>query len=144
MKKIWKRDVTVEEINHRCLHTLSDHLGIEFTEIGPDFLIAKMPIDKRTVQPMGILHGGASCVLAETVGSAAANYCIDQTQQVALGLDININHMKSVESGFVKGVATPLHLGRTTHVWEIKIYDEKERMIAISRLTLSILTKPQK
>jgi uncharacterized protein (TIGR00369 family) len=140
-KQIWISPVTLDEINRRCKETLSDHLGIEFIDIGDDFLAARMPIDKRTVQPMGILHGGASCVLAETVGSAAANYCIDQKTSVGVGLDININHIKSVRSGSVIGVAKSLHLGQTTQVWEIKIYDDEKQLIAVSRLTIAILKK---
>lgn len=138
---IWITPITLEEVNQRSKNTLSDHLGIEFTELGGDYLIAKMPIDQRTLQPMGILHGGASCVLAETVGSAAANYCIDQKTQVGVGLDININHIRSVRHGFVTGVAKPLHLGKSTQVWEIKIFDEKKQLIAVSRLTIAILKR---
>lgn len=140
-KPIWTTYATTEELNKRNKETLSEHLGIVFTEVGDDFLAATMPIDKRTIQPMGILHGGASCVLAETIGSAAANYCIDQKLQAAVGLDININHIRSAKEGFVTAVAKPLHLGKSTQVWEIRIYDEKKFLIAISRLTMAILKK---
>lgn len=140
-KPIWALPVTTDEINRRGKNTLSDHLGIEFTEIGDDHLTATMPIDQRTIQPMGILHGGASCVLAETVGSAAANYCIDPNAKVCVGLDININHIRSVRSGIVTGVAKPLHIGKSTHVWEIKIYNEQKELIAISRLTMAVIDK---
>jgi len=139
-KPIWTVSVDVKEINERCRNTLSDHLGIEFIEMGPAHLTARMPIDRRTIQPMGIMHGGASCVLAETVGSAAANYCVDPTK-VCVGLDININHMKAVKSGSVTGVASPFHLGKTTQVWDIKIYDETKQLIAVSRLTIAIIDK---
>ena len=122
-KPIWLTPINVEEINTRSRNTLSDHLGIEFTEIGDEHLTATMPIDRRTLQPMGIMHGGASCALAETVGSAAANYCIDQNTKRCVGLEINVNHIRQVRSGTVTGIAKPLHLGRTTQVWDIKIYN---------------------
>jgi uncharacterized protein (TIGR00369 family) len=137
---IWKISISVEEINHRCRNSLCDHLGIVFTEVGDNHLTATMPVDRRTNQPMGILHGGASCALAETVGSAAANYCIDP-DKVAVGLDININHMRSVNSGIVSAIAKPLHLGKTTQVWEIKIYNEAKQLIAAARLTMAIIAK---
>lgn len=140
-KPIWALPVTTDEINRRAKNTLSDHLGIEFIEIGDDHLTAAMPIDQRTIQPMGILHGGASCVLAETVGSAAANYCVDQNTKVCVGLDININHIRSVRSGHVEGVAKPLHIGKSTHVWEIKIYNEQKELIAVSRLTMAVIER---
>ncbi len=133
--------VTVEEINQRAKHSLSDHLGIEFTEIGDEHLSATMPVDQRTMQPMGILHGGASCALAETVGSAAANYCVDQKEKVCVGLDININHLRPVRSGLVTGIAKPLHIGKTTHVWEIKIYNEEKSLVSVSRLTMAVVEK---
>ena len=138
---IWKQPISVEEINTRARNTLSDHLGIEFTEVGDDFLSATMPIDQRTIQPMGIMHGGASCVLAESVGSAAANYCVDQKTKVCVGLDININHIRSVRSGKVTGIAKPFHLGKTTQVWEIKIFDEQKQLVSISRLTMTVIDK---
>lgn len=140
-KSIWTNALTVVELNRRCENTLSSHLGIEFIEVGDDFLTARMPIDRRTMQPMGILHGGASCVLAETVGSAAANYCIDQTHQVGVGLEININHIRSVNNGYVTGITRPLQIGKSIHVWEIKIYDDEKRLTAASRLTLAILQR---
>lgn len=140
-KPIWSVPISVEDVNERARESLSDHLGIEFTEAGDDFLAAKMPIDRRTIQPMGIMHGGASCVLAETVGSAAANYCIDPTYKVCVGLDININHIRSVRSGFVTGIAKPLHLGKTTQVWEIKIYNELKQLVSAARLTMAVTEK---
>ncbi len=140
-KPIWTTPISVEEINKRARHSLSDHLGIEFTEIGDEHLTATMPIDPRTVQPMGILHGGASGALAETVGSAAANYCIDQNVKMCVGLELNINHLRQVRIGKVTGVAKPLHLGKTTQVWEIKIYNEERVLVAISRLTMAVIEK---
>ena len=138
---IWVTPFTLEEVNRRCSNSLSDHLGILFTEIGKDYLKASMPIDKRTLQPMGILHGGASAALAETVGSAAANYCLDQSLYLAVGLDLNINHIRSVKSGLIKAVAKPFHLGKTTQVWEIRLENEEGKLIAISRLTMAVISK---
>ncbi|MBM3184422.1 MAG: hotdog fold thioesterase [Chlamydiae bacterium] len=141
MSSIWFTPFPIEEINQRAKDSLSDHLGIEFTEMGNDFLVASMPVLPHTMQPMGILHGGATCALAETVGSAAANYCIDQKEKVCVGLEINVNHMKAVRSGIIRAVAKPFHLGKTTQVWDIKIYDEKNQLIAASRLTMAVLSK---
>jgi len=140
-KPIWITPLDLDDVNKRARNTLSDHLGIEFTEVGDEHLSATMPIDQRTVQPMGIMHGGASCALAETVGSAAANYCIDQTQKVCVGLDININHIRPVRSGVVTGIARPLHLGKTTQVWEIKIFNEMKQLVSVSRLTMAVIGK---
>lgn len=140
-KPIWNGPISLDEINRRCRNTLCDHLGIEFIEIGDEHLSAQMPIDQRTKQPMGILHGGASCALAETVGSAAANYCIDQNLKVCVGLEINVNHLRPVLSGNVVGIARPIHLGKMTQVWEIKIYDEKKQLNAVSRLTMAVIDK---
>jgi len=116
-------------------------LGITFTAVGNDCLEGRMPVDTRTVQPMGILHGGASVLLAETLGSCAANHCVDAAQSVCVGLDINANHLRPARSGFVTGRATPLHLGRTTQVWEIDIRDEASRRVCIARLTMAVLAK---
>lgn len=138
---IWTMPLTAEELNRRAKNTLSDYLGIVFVAVGDDFLTAEMPIDAKTMQPMGIMHGGASCALAETVGSAAANYCIDQEKYVCVGLEININHIRAVRSGKVTGIAKPFHLGKTTQVWEIKIEDEEKRLVSVARLTLSVLEK---
>lgn len=128
-----------QEITDYCKNTLSEHLGIEFTEVGDDYLVARMPVDQRTHQPLKMLNGGASCALSETVGSMAANLCLDRSQFVALGLDINANHLKGVSTGFVFGKASPLHLGRRTQVWEIRITDEFGSLICISRLTMAII-----
>jgi 1,4-dihydroxy-2-naphthoyl-CoA hydrolase len=138
-KKIWLVPISIEEIHLRNQNTLSDHLGIEFTEIGNDSLSAQMPVDARTLQSMGILHGGASCALAETVGSVAANYCVD-SNRYCVGLDININHIRAAKQGMVIAIARPFHLGRGTQVWEIRLENEG-KLIAIARLTMSILTK---
>lgn len=118
---------------------LVEHLGIEFTEVGDDYLRAKMPVDARTHQPFGLLHGGASVVLAETLGSTAATCCIDMEQQRAVGLEINANHTRAVREGHVIGTVRPIHRGRKTHVWEIHIHDEQDRLICISRITMALI-----
>lgn len=135
---IWKKPVTAEEINHRCLNTLFDHLGIEFIEVGQDYLKAKMPVDRRTLQPMGIVHGGATAALAESVASAAANYCVEGAKR-CVGLDLNINHIRAVSGGFVTATARPLHLGKTTQVWEIKIVNEAGGLVSAARLTIAVI-----
>jgi uncharacterized protein (TIGR00369 family) len=140
-KPIWITPITIEEVNQRSRGSLSDHLGIKFTDVGDDFLTAVMAIDHRTIQPMGIMHGGASCALAETIGSAAANYCVDQSTKVCVGLDININHIRAVKSGHVTGIAKALHLGKTTQVWEIKIYNELKQLVSAARLTMAVISK---
>ena len=122
-------------------HTMADYLGIEWTELGDDFMKARMPVDDRTKQPYGLLHGGASCTLAETIGSVASAMVVDPGRFQCVGLEINANHVHSATSGFVTGIATPLHLGRSTHVWDIKIYDDNNRMVCISRLTVAIIQK---
>lgn len=138
---IWFTSVTPEAANKRSEGTMLSHLGIEFTEIGPDFMIAKMPVDHRTHQPLGIMHGGASCVLAETVGSTAANYAVDHNKFYCVGLDINTNHIRSIRSGFVIATAKPFHLGRSTQVWGIDIVNEEGKLISVNRLTMSVLSK---
>ena len=142
-KEIWFTPFDVEELNKRSKNTLASHLGICFIEKGTDFLIARMPVDARTIQPMGVLNGGASAALAETLGSAAANYCIDQTIHVCVGLDLNINHIRPAKLaiGYVQATAKPFHIGKTTQVWEIKIEDPHGHLIAISRLTMAALLR---
>ncbi len=140
--KIWKSEISLDLINKRSENSLSDHLGIVYTEIGDDYLKATMPVDARTLQPFGVLHGGSNCVLAESVGSAAANFCIDNTKYVAVGLDINVNHLRPVKVGSVTGIATPYHLGKSTQVWEIKIF-HADKLSSVSRLTLAIVPHKQ-
>ena len=120
-----------------------DHLGIEFIEQGNDYIVAKMPVDQRTIQPMGLLHGGASVSLAETLGSIAATMVIDHEKQHAVGLEINANHIKSAREGFVYGKVQPLHIGKKTHVWEIHIRNEQNALICVSRITMAIIDKKQ-
>lgn len=134
-------NVTLESINKRNANTMAEYIGIEFTEVGEDYVVAKMPIDHRTVQPLRIVNGGAYCVLAETVGSVAANLAVDRSKYAAIGLDINANHVRSAHEGkgFVYGTAKPIHIGRTTHVWEIRITDETGKLNCISRLTMAVI-----
>ncbi|HUH75597.1 MAG TPA: hotdog fold thioesterase [Chitinophagales bacterium] len=136
---IWKVHVTAEELNANKNEDMVSYLGIEFTEVGADFISGKMPVDHRTRQPFGILHGGAHVVLAETLGSVAANLVLEPGKGHAVGLDINSNHIKSVREGYVYGVARPIHIGGTTQVWEIKISDENEKLLNISRLTMFVV-----
>ncbi len=120
---------------------LARHLGMQFTEIGPDFLRGRMPVEDRTHQPDGILHGGASVALAETLGSYAAKLVVDGSKYRVVGQEINANHIRGVASGFVIGTARPVHLGRRSHVWEIRISDEQDKLVCISRLTMAVLDK---
>jgi 1,4-dihydroxy-2-naphthoyl-CoA hydrolase len=139
---IWfKKDVAIADFEHLGKDTLSEHLEIKFTEIGDNFLKASMPVDHRTHQPYGLLHGGASVALAETLGSMASALVIDKEKFICVGIEINANHIRSVRSGFVIGTCTPLHLGSATHVWDIRILDENNKLICISRLTVAILKK---
>lgn len=139
--KIWKMPIDILDANLRSKNTMAEYLGIEFIEVGDDFLVARMPVDHRTKQPIGIMHGGASCVLAETVGSTAANYCVDQSIQYCVGLDINTNHIRSMREGFVIGTAKPFHIGKSTQVWEIDIRDSSNNRVSINRLTMAVLTR---
>jgi 1,4-dihydroxy-2-naphthoyl-CoA hydrolase len=136
-----KPGITLTQLNQMNRGNMVGFLGIEFTEVGPDYVCAKMPVDERTRQPMGLLHGGASVALAETLGSIAAYCTIDADKQYCVGLDINANHVRAVSDGFVYGKATPLHLGRSTQVWEIRITDEAGKLVCISRLTMSVLDR---
>lgn len=123
--------------------TMAQHLGMEWVAIGDDYIKMSMPVDETTKQPYGLLHGGASCALAETIGSFASHLVIDTSQFICVGLEINANHVRSTREGNVTATCTPLHIGASTHVWDIKIHDEREKLICISRLTVAILKKPQ-
>jgi 1,4-dihydroxy-2-naphthoyl-CoA hydrolase len=138
---IWKQTPSIDQINASSRNTLVDTLGMRVTEIGDDFVRGTMPVDARTRQPFGLLHGGASAALAETLGSLAGNLCLD-AREVAVGLDINANHIRAITQGVVTGTARALHIGRTTQVWEIRIEDEKQSLVCISRLTLAVVPKP--
>jgi 1,4-dihydroxy-2-naphthoyl-CoA hydrolase len=142
---IWSRDYGLEELNAMTGGNMVGHLGIEITEIGPDSLRARMPVDARTRQPAGLLHGGASVALAETLGSIAANLVRGPAGSLGswVGLEINANHLRGVRAGWVFGETRPLHLGRTTQVWEIRISDERDRLVCISRLTMAVVGRGQ-
>jgi 1,4-dihydroxy-2-naphthoyl-CoA hydrolase len=138
---IWFTATSVEALNTRSFDTIVDHIGIEYIEIGEDYIKARMPVDRRTVQPARILHGGASLVLAETLGSISAYLCIDPERKMAVGLEINANHVRAVREGFVTGTATPLHIGSSTQIWQIHIRDDLGRLVCISRITMAVLDK---
>lgn len=138
---IWKTEATLEKLNALSRNTLMEHLGIEYLEVGDDFLKARMPVDRRTRQPMGLLHGGASVALAETIGTLGALFCVDQDTKRAVGLEINANHVRPTLEGWVTGVAKPLHMGKTTHVWEIRITNDQQKLVCISRMTVAIINK---
>jgi 1,4-dihydroxy-2-naphthoyl-CoA hydrolase len=138
---IFSQEVTIQAMNQMFANTMVSHLGIEVIRMGEDFIEAKMPVDHRTHQPLGLLHGGASVSLAETLGSIAAMCCIDMSKQYCVGLEINANHIKSVKSGFVFGITKPVHIGKKTHVWEIRITNEQQELVCISRITMAIIDK---
>ncbi|BCR03771.1 thioesterase [Desulfuromonas versatilis] len=136
---IWFHEVTLDEVNRLGRGNMIEHLGMEFYEIGPDFLKAKMPVDHRTRQPEGLLHGGASVALAETLGSYAANLVVDPEKYYCVGQEINANHVRGLRQGWVFGATRPLHLGRRSQIWEIQIEDEQERLVCVSRLTMAVV-----
>lgn len=138
---LFNPSITLDILNKMSVNTMVSHLGIEFTRIGEDFIEAKMPVDHRTHQPLGLLHGGASVTLAETLGSVAATCCVDTSKQYCVGLDINANHIKSVRQGFVMGVTKPVHIGKRTQVWEIKITNEQNELVCVSRITMAVIDK---
>jgi len=137
---IWKRMITQQDASKSRAGTMMEHLGIEISEIGDDFIRGRMPVDRRTRQPYGIMHGGASCALAETLGSIGASYCVDENHYV-VGLEINTSHIKMIKEGFVIGTAKPLHVGRSTQSWEILIHDESGDLISVSRLRMAVLER---
>lgn len=138
---IWFTPFTLEDVQRRGMGTMVEHLGIIITELGDNFLQGTMPVDHRTIQPMGILHGGASAALAETLGSLAANLVVDKAEKYCVGLEINANHIRSAKQGLVTGIAQPLHLGRSTQVWSIEIINEENQLVCISRLTMAVLDR---
>lgn len=143
--RIWHKDYILNDLKPLTEKYMTSHLGIEFIEIGPDYLKAKMPVDNRTHMPRGLLHGGASCVLAETVGSTASSLCIDPDKYVVVGLEINANHLRGISQGYVIGTARPIHLGRSTHVWEIRIEaEDSQKLICVSRHTVVVLNNQDK
>lgn len=136
---IWFRPYTLEELDRQSPGCMVGHVGIRFTEIGPDYVRATMPVDERTWQPFGLLHGGASVTLAETLGSVGANCVVDNTKFFCVGQEINANHLRGVRSGHVTGTARPIHIGARSQVWEIRIEDQKGKLACISRLTLAVV-----
>ena len=138
---IWHTQASLEALNDLSANTMVEHLGIQFVEIGEDSISARMPVDQRTIQPAGLLHGGASVTLAETLGSVAATLCVDTAKQQCVGLAINANHIRTAREGFVIGTARPVHLGGSTQVWEIHIRDQQERLVCIARLTMAVLNR---
>lgn len=138
---IWFTALTPEDLNHRGRNTMADFLEIKFTEVGENTLTATMPATQRTKQPLGIIHGGANVVLAETLASTAANAAVDFNKFYCVGLEINANHIRSVREGFVTGVTRPLHIGRSTQVWSVEIFDEAGKLTCVSRMTASVLSR---
>ena len=139
-KPIWHQPINLEQCNARGQNTINEVLGIHITEAGTDYICATMPVDHRTHQPLGLLHGGASVVLAEGLASLAGNLCVDQTKHYCVGLEINANHLRSVKTGTVTGRAEPVHLGRTTQVWNITIVNDQQQQVCVSRLTLAVMS----
>ncbi len=139
---IWLHTTSLEHLNAATVGTMMRPLGIVFTELGPNFLRAAMPVDERTRQPFGLLHGGASVTLAETLGSTGANLCVDAERFLCVGQEINANHLRSAKSGRVIGTARPVHIGGRSHVWSIEIVNEAGALICISRLTMAVIERP--
>jgi len=138
---IWRTELTIAEIQEHARDTLAEHIDIRFTERGADFLRATMPVNPHTHQPSGVLHGGASVALAETVGSVAANLCVDRATQMCLGQEINANHLRPVAAGLVTATARPYHIGSRSQVWHIEIRDEQDKLVCISRLTMAVVPR---
>jgi 1,4-dihydroxy-2-naphthoyl-CoA hydrolase len=139
----WTKSISLEQLNHQTAHTMAEVLEIKFTAIGDDFLKATMPVNHKTKQPYGLLHGGASAALAETIGSVASSLCL-QENQICVGMEINCNHLRAKRNGIVTATAKPLHIGATSHVWDIRIEDENNKLICVSRLTVAVLRNKTK
>ena len=135
------KKLQLEKLNSRSINTLMETLGIKYTDIGEDYLVATMPVTSKVYQPTGILHGGATVALAESVGSMAAHYFIDNTRHEVRGLEIAANHLRSVREGFVTATAKPIHKGKTTHLCEIRVVDEHDKLVSLCKLTIIVLTK---
>ena len=136
--RIWKQDISLQALTAVSANTAVSHLGIEFVEVGDDFLVARVPVNRQTCQPYGLLHGGVSVVLAETLGSIGAAFCVPVGTRV-VGLEVNANHLRGVSQGWVTGTARPVHIGRSTQVWQIELCDDQGRRVCISRLTMTVL-----
>jgi 1,4-dihydroxy-2-naphthoyl-CoA hydrolase len=141
MTTIWFKDTNIQALKEGSLNTLVSHIGIELTKIGDDTLEGTMPVDERTFQPARLLHGGASCVLAETLGSIAANMCIDTSTKMAVGQHIEATHLRSATKGFVRGVAKAIHIGKSSHTWRIEIYNDEQKLICDSKIIMAIVAK---
>lgn len=141
---IWHKPFTIEEVNQRGSQCAIGHLGIELTEVGPDFLRGRMPVDQRTRQPAGALHGGVSLAFAETLASWAAAHVVDRSKHHCVGQEINANHVRAALDGWVYGEARPLHLGRGSHVWDVRINNEQGKLVCVSRVTMAILNTPSR
>lgn len=139
---IWKTPFTIDLANRLGLNTANANMGIELLEVGPDFVVGRMPVDHRTKQPAGILHGGASVLLAETLASWAGAFVVDATQQTVVGQEINANHLRPATDGWVTGTARPVHLGRRSQVWDIRITGKDGKLVCISRMTLAVVDRP--
>lgn len=138
---IWKSPQSLHELQLRAQNTLGEFLEMEFLELGDNYLKMRMPVIAKTKQPMGLLHGGATAALAETIGSVSAVMCVDAERESIVGLELNINHIRAMKDGFVYAKCSPFHLGRTTHVWNIEIRDERDRMVSVARLTTMVIKK---
>jgi len=138
--RIWKKPISIDLLTHGHIDTAPSHLGMEFLEVGDDFIRARVPVDKRTRQPYGILHGGVSVVLAETLGSCGAAYATEPGVRV-VGLDINANHIRSANAGWVTGITRPIHIGRSTHVWHIDLHNDQGDLTCVSRITIAVLAQ---
>lgn len=142
--RIWFADFPLDDANRRGAGCANGHLGIELVEAGDDFLKGRMPVDARTRQPAGVLHGGVSVVFAETLASWAAAYVVDPARYHCVGQEINANHVRAVAEGWVHGVARPLHLGRSSHVWDVRISDERDKLVCVARVTMAVLATPMR
>ena len=138
---IWRQRPTIDQLNKLARNTLLEQIDIVFTEVGDDYLAATMPVDQRTHQPFGLLHGGATAALAESLGSSAANCCLDMANEYAVGLEINANHLRPVRSGRVTGTTRPVHIGRRTQVWETRVEDDAGKLVCVSRLTMAVVPR---
>lgn len=139
---IWfNKELQLSDVQHVGTDTMATYLDMEWTEVGPDYLCMRMPVVSKTKQPYGLLHGGASCALAETIGSVASYLCIDPEKYLCVGMEINANHLKGVREGYVTATCRPLHLGRSSHVWDIRIHQDDGALVCVSRLTVAVIPK---
>ena len=138
---LWHHTPNLDQINRSHANTAVSQMGIEFTEVGADYLVARMPVDARTRQPAGLLHGGATMLLAETLASCAAWQTIDRSKTDAVGLEINANHLRAVREGWVTGRVAPIHSGRSTQIWDVRVKDDRDRLVSICRVTISLIAK---